>query len=72
MVMKERQDKIINILVNQNSATVAELSELFDVSPVTIRNDLNQMAVFNPAGGLEAAHMGPDAGQGDADLGLRR
>jgi DeoR/GlpR family transcriptional regulator of sugar metabolism len=44
MVMKERQDKIINILMNQDSATVSELSKLFDVSPVTIRSDLNQMA----------------------------
>jgi DeoR/GlpR family transcriptional regulator of sugar metabolism len=44
MVMKERQEKIINILMNQDSATVAELSQLFDVSPVTIRSDLNQMA----------------------------
>lgn len=44
MVMQERQEKIINLLMNQQSATVAELSEMFAVSPVTIRNDLNQMA----------------------------
>ena len=44
MVMEERQDKIINLLMKQQSATVSELSELFDVSPVTIRSDLNQMA----------------------------
>jgi DeoR/GlpR family transcriptional regulator of sugar metabolism len=44
MVMQERHDKIINLLMNQQSVTVAELSEMFDVSLVTIRSDLNQMA----------------------------
>ncbi len=44
MVMEERQDKIISLLMNQQSATVSELSDLFAVSPVTIRSDLNQMA----------------------------
>jgi DeoR/GlpR family transcriptional regulator of sugar metabolism len=43
-MMQDRQDKIINLLVNQQSVTVTELSEMFEVSPVTIRNDLNQMA----------------------------
>lgn len=55
MVMEERQDKIISILMNQQSATVSELSELFDVSPVTIRSDLNQMA---KRGRIERTHGG--------------
>ncbi len=55
MVMEERQDKIINLLMNQQSATVSELSELFDVSPVTIRSDLNQMA---ERGRIERTHGG--------------
>lgn len=44
MIMEERQEKIVDLLIRQQSATVAEMSDLFDVSPVTIRNDLNQMA----------------------------
>ncbi len=44
MVMEERQEGIINVLIKRNSATVSELSELFDVSAVTIRSDLKQMA----------------------------
>jgi DeoR/GlpR family transcriptional regulator of sugar metabolism len=44
MVMKERQDSIIDLLIRQQSASVSELSSLFDVSPVTIRTDLNQLA----------------------------
>ena len=43
-MIQERQDKIIHLLMNQRSVTVTELSEIFDVSPVTIRSDLNQMA----------------------------
>lgn len=44
MTLQDRQEKIIGVLIEQQSATVSELSTLFDVSPVTIRNDLNQMA----------------------------
>ena len=44
MVMEERQEGIINLLVERQSVSVSELSELFDVSPVTIRSDLKQMA----------------------------
>lgn len=44
MVMEERQEKIVNLLIKKHTATVTELSQLFEVSAVTIRNDLNQMA----------------------------
>lgn len=39
-----RRDAILEFLRNRNSATVAELSELCNVSEVTIRQDLNQLA----------------------------
>lgn len=44
MLMSERHQRIVEILLEQETATVAELSERFDVSPVTIRSDLNQLA----------------------------
>lgn len=40
-----RRDAILEFLRTRNSATVSELSELCSVSEVTIRQDLNQMAV---------------------------
>lgn len=40
-----RKDKIITFLRDNSSATVAELSELCDVSEVTIRQDLNALAL---------------------------
>lgn len=44
MVLEERHDQIMSILIEQQSATVGELSRRFAVSSVTIRNDLNQLA----------------------------
>lgn len=40
-----RKDKILSFLRDNSSATVTELSELCDVSEVTIRQDLNALAV---------------------------
>lgn len=40
-----RKDKILTFLRDNSSATVAELSDLCDVSEVTIRQDLNALAV---------------------------
>ncbi len=40
-----RKDKILHFLRDRSSATVAELSDLCEVSEVTIRQDLNQLAV---------------------------
>jgi DeoR/GlpR family transcriptional regulator of sugar metabolism len=40
MLVNERQQQILEYLFTQQVATVAELSERFDVSTVTIRNDL--------------------------------
>lgn len=44
MLANERQQQIMSRLLTQKSASVAELSEYFHVSPVTIRNDLNHLA----------------------------
>jgi len=44
MITSERQQQILDILLESRSATVAEMSELFRVSAVTIRNDLNALA----------------------------
>ncbi|MBX2999020.1 MAG: DeoR/GlpR transcriptional regulator [Caldilineaceae bacterium] len=44
MLANERQQQIMARLLAQESASVAELSEAFGVSSVTIRNDLNQLA----------------------------
>ena len=44
MVLEKRHEQIISILMEQDSVSVGELSRRFDVSSVTIRNDLNQLA----------------------------
>ena len=44
MILEERQEKIISMLLEQRMVTVSELSERFEVSSVTIRSDLNQLA----------------------------
>lgn len=44
MVMEERHEQIIQLMYQQQTVTVAELSKRFSISPVTIRSDLNQLA----------------------------
>ena len=44
MAMEERHEQIIQLMLQQQTVTVAELSARFSVSPVTIRSDLNQLA----------------------------
>ena len=44
MVMEDRHEQIIQLLLKQESISVAELSKRFSVSPVTIRSDLSQLA----------------------------
>ena len=51
----ERHQQIIELLLVQKTASVAQLSELLDVSAVTIRTDLNQMA---EAGHIICTHGG--------------
>ena len=52
---KTRQQKILQAIQNNRQATVAELSQLFDVSEVTIRRDLRELA---NQGVLYRAHGG--------------
>jgi len=44
MQVSDRQQQILDILINSESATVVELSELLHVSTVTIRTDLSGLA----------------------------
>lgn len=44
MLINERQQQILETLLRVQSASVAELSAQFEVSAVTIRNDLSQLA----------------------------
>ena len=43
MLKKKRQEQILEVLLKEESITVAELAELLDVSQVTIRKDLTEL-----------------------------
>ena len=45
-MLDERHQQILEILVSQGQVSVVELSGTFDVSPVTIRTDLNRLAAM--------------------------
>lgn len=45
MLSATRRDKILSIVKKKQSATVAELSRSLDVSEVTVRQDLNRLAL---------------------------
>jgi DeoR/GlpR family transcriptional regulator of sugar metabolism len=55
MDVAERQKRIVEYLAENQSASVSELSRLLDVSSVTIRSDLNQLA---RAGQVTRTHGG--------------
>ncbi|MCA9935709.1 MAG: DeoR/GlpR transcriptional regulator [Ardenticatenaceae bacterium] len=55
MLMPERQNQIIEILQDRQTVTVAELSEMLDVSSVTVRSDLRQLA---DQGRIQRTHGG--------------
>jgi len=55
LFLQERLDQILAFLQEQGRASVAELSERFDVSAVTIRNDL---ATLEQQGYLLRTHGG--------------
>ncbi|MGC9399965.1 MAG: DeoR/GlpR family DNA-binding transcription regulator [Anaerolineae bacterium] len=55
LLKEERQELILNLLRNNRQVTVSELSERFDVSEVTIRRDLRELA---EQGHLQRAHGG--------------
>jgi DeoR/GlpR family transcriptional regulator of sugar metabolism len=43
LLPKERLEQIASVVAERRAVTVAELSALFDVSPVTIRSDLDEI-----------------------------
>ncbi|MCB9067309.1 MAG: DeoR/GlpR transcriptional regulator [Calditrichae bacterium] len=55
MLAKERQSKIIDMMNTDGRVTVDELSQIFDVSTVTIRNDLD---ILSRNGMLQRIHGG--------------
>ncbi|MCG8483675.1 MAG: DeoR/GlpR family DNA-binding transcription regulator [Clostridia bacterium] len=55
MFAEERKEKILNIAKKNQKVVVPELSELFNVSPATIRNDLNEL---EKEGKLKRTHGG--------------
>jgi len=59
VILNERQKKIVETLLSMDTATVDELSTMFNVSTVTIRSDLNQLAesgeVIRSRGGARIA-----------------
>ena len=44
MLLEERQERIVEMLIEQGTASVTELGEMFGVSAVTVRTDLNDLA----------------------------
>src|SRR5262249_16916538 len=65
----ERMQRVLQILETRDSVHVAELSEQFSVSEVTIRNDLSELArqglVARVRGGVRSLNQG-----GQAELGF--
>ena len=55
MIPAERQKKIVDILKQSGAVKAAELSEIFDVAPLTIRRDLD---LLERKGILERSHGG--------------
>ena len=43
MFARERQESIAKLIQEKESVTVVELSELYDISEVTIRKDLEEL-----------------------------
>ncbi len=55
LFLRERLDQILSLLHQQGRVSVAELSDRFEVSPVTVRNDL---ATLEQRGRLVRTHGG--------------
>jgi len=55
LFLQERLEQILDLLRDQGRVSVSELSDRFDVSAVTIRNDL---ATLNQQGRLVRTHGG--------------
>ena len=55
MLKEERQQLILDVIQKQKRVTVPELSSMFEISEVTIRRDLHDLAV---SGNLQRTHRG--------------
>ena len=55
MLKEERQQLILDVIQKQKRVTVPELSSMFEISEVTIRRDLHDLAV---SGKLQRTHRG--------------
>jgi DeoR family transcriptional regulator of aga operon/DeoR family fructose operon transcriptional repressor len=72
LFMQERREKILGILERDERVSIDELSEIIDVTPVTIRNDLNVLA---EKGLLVRVHGGailPDQSKQELSFNIRR
>ncbi len=47
MIKKKRQAQILEVLMKEETVTVAQLAQLLDVSQVTIRKDLSELEQAN-------------------------
>lgn len=60
MIKDERQEKILEILFKNDYVEVKSLSEIFEVSRMTIRRDLNELEsggfVYRVSGGAKLSH----------------
>jgi DeoR family transcriptional regulator, aga operon transcriptional repressor len=65
LLVEERQRRILEVLDNQERATVEELADRFNVSTVTIRGDLGALA---EAGSLVRSHGGALKRLGQQDV----
>jgi DeoR/GlpR family transcriptional regulator of sugar metabolism len=68
LAQQDRMDQVVRILKDRRSVQVTELAELFSVSEVTVRGDLNTLAqqglVARVRGGVRALH------QANAEIGF--
>jgi DeoR/GlpR family transcriptional regulator of sugar metabolism len=73
LFLQERLDRIVALLQEQGRVSVADLSERFSVSPVTVRNDLTML---EQQGRLVRTHGGavarPDPGMEPPAFALRK
>lgn len=76
MFSQERHNKIIDIVNNENSISVKELTDRLDFSPATIRADLNQLSeqglLIRTHGGATAMENGSSSNKIHVNFSERR
>ena len=68
MIKAERQDKVRQLLEEQGTVSVKEISDALGVSDMTIRRDLEELASL---GEIERVHGGARSAQGRPHAMLR-